>query len=163
MRHLRLHLLSATSALTGPSSAADIRDLISVEDVMEELGYGPNGGLVYCMEYVLPLKTAQPMHRKLIIALGADTWFRTLTGCKICSRNIVTTITSSSTAQVPCGVAVFSFPHASILTLLHVDYAGQIELYSHLPVMKQLCEALKDWGFAICGVYLVRQRQRRTR
>lgn len=29
----------------------DIRDLISVEDVMEELGYGPNGGLVYCMEY----------------------------------------------------------------------------------------------------------------
>jgi GPN-loop GTPase len=28
----------------------DIRDLISVEDVMEELGYGPNGGLVYCME-----------------------------------------------------------------------------------------------------------------
>lgn len=31
---------------------ADIRDLISVEDVMEELGYGPNGGLVYCMECV---------------------------------------------------------------------------------------------------------------
>jgi hypothetical protein len=30
----------------------DIRDLISLEDVMEELGYGPNGGLVYCMEYV---------------------------------------------------------------------------------------------------------------
>jgi hypothetical protein len=30
----------------------DIRDLISVEDVMEELGYGPNGGLVYCMECV---------------------------------------------------------------------------------------------------------------
>lgn len=28
----------------------DIRDLISIEDVMEELGYGPNGGLVYCME-----------------------------------------------------------------------------------------------------------------
>ena len=30
----------------------DIRDLISVEDVMEELGYGPNGGLIYCMEWV---------------------------------------------------------------------------------------------------------------
>jgi GPN-loop GTPase len=28
----------------------DIRDLISLEDVMEELGYGPNGGLVYCFE-----------------------------------------------------------------------------------------------------------------
>lgn len=30
---------------------ADIRELISLEDVMEELGLGPNGGLIYCMEY----------------------------------------------------------------------------------------------------------------
>jgi len=30
---------------------ADIRELISLDDVMEELGLGPNGGLVYCMEY----------------------------------------------------------------------------------------------------------------
>lgn len=30
--------------------AIDIRDLISLPDVMEELGYGPNGGLVYCFE-----------------------------------------------------------------------------------------------------------------
>ena len=28
----------------------DIRDLISLPDVMSELGYGPNGGLVYCFE-----------------------------------------------------------------------------------------------------------------
>jgi len=28
----------------------DIRDLITLDDVMEELDYGPNGGLVYCME-----------------------------------------------------------------------------------------------------------------
>ncbi|EMD41067.1 hypothetical protein CERSUDRAFT_149714 [Gelatoporia subvermispora B] len=33
--------------------AIDIRDLISLPDVMEELGYGPNGGLVYCFEYLL--------------------------------------------------------------------------------------------------------------
>ncbi|TFY78177.1 hypothetical protein EWM64_g5832, partial [Hericium alpestre] len=31
----------------------DIRDLISVDDVMSELGYGPNGGLVYCFEYLM--------------------------------------------------------------------------------------------------------------
>lgn len=37
---------------------ADIRDLISVEDVMEELGYGPNGGLVYCMECVVLLASS---------------------------------------------------------------------------------------------------------
>ena len=28
----------------------DIRDLISLEDVMSELNYGPNGGLIYCFE-----------------------------------------------------------------------------------------------------------------
>ena len=28
----------------------DIKDLISLQDVMDELEYGPNGGLVYCFE-----------------------------------------------------------------------------------------------------------------
>ncbi|PON63657.1 GPN-loop GTPase [Parasponia andersonii] len=32
--------------------AFDIRELISLEDVMEELGLGPNGGLIYCMEHL---------------------------------------------------------------------------------------------------------------
>jgi hypothetical protein len=31
----------------------DIRDLITLEDVMEEMHLGPNGGLVYCMEYLI--------------------------------------------------------------------------------------------------------------
>ena len=31
----------------------NVQDLISVTEVMEELGLGPNGGLVYCMEYLL--------------------------------------------------------------------------------------------------------------
>ena len=30
--------------------AIDIKDLITLEDVMSELGYGPNGGLIYCFE-----------------------------------------------------------------------------------------------------------------
>lgn len=30
----------------------DIRDLVDLDSVMEEYGYGPNGGLVYCMEYL---------------------------------------------------------------------------------------------------------------
>ncbi|GLD91820.1 hypothetical protein PINS_up000353 [Pythium insidiosum] len=89
--------------------AFDIRDLISVEDVMEELGYGPNGGLVYCMEYLVQnLDWLQD----LLTEYSDDDYF------------------------------IFDCP-------------GQIELYSHLPVMKQLCDALKDWGFAICGVYLI--------
>jgi len=32
---------------------ADIRELISLEDVMEDLKLGPNGALMYCMEYPL--------------------------------------------------------------------------------------------------------------
>ncbi|KAJ6515964.1 GPN-loop GTPase [Mycena sanguinolenta] len=31
----------------------DIKDLVSLEDVMGELDYGPNGGLIYCFEYLL--------------------------------------------------------------------------------------------------------------
>jgi len=35
----------------------DIRDLISVEDAMDDptLKFGPNGGLVFCMEWVSPI------------------------------------------------------------------------------------------------------------
>ena len=33
--------------------AADIRELISLEDVMAEMKLGPNGGLIYCMEYLV--------------------------------------------------------------------------------------------------------------
>jgi len=48
------HLVNLDPAAS-PSSfefepAIDIKDLISLEDVMGELGYGPNGGLVYCFE-----------------------------------------------------------------------------------------------------------------
>lgn len=31
----------------------DIRDLISLDDVQEMENYGPNGGLVYCMEHLV--------------------------------------------------------------------------------------------------------------
>ena len=31
----------------------DVRELIAVDDVMEELGLGPNGALLYCMEYLV--------------------------------------------------------------------------------------------------------------
>lgn len=35
------------------AAAVDVRDLVSLERVMEEFELGPNGGLVYCMEYLL--------------------------------------------------------------------------------------------------------------
>lgn len=30
----------------------DIRDLIGIEDAVEEMKLGPNGGLVFCIEYL---------------------------------------------------------------------------------------------------------------
>jgi len=34
-------------------AAIDVRELVELEDVMEELNLGPNGALVYCMEHLL--------------------------------------------------------------------------------------------------------------
>lgn len=53
-RKLLLQILVPRFLIVCLSLFPDIRDLISLEDVMEELELGPNGGLVYCMEY--PLK-----------------------------------------------------------------------------------------------------------
>jgi hypothetical protein len=57
--YLRLSLLVFTHASYSASFGlifVDIRELISLDDVMEELGMGPNGGLIYCMEYPIVWK-----------------------------------------------------------------------------------------------------------
>ena len=89
---------------------ADIRDLISVSDVMEEetLRFGPNGGLVFCMEY---------------LAQNFD-WLE------------------EQLEEVEDDYILFDCP-------------GQIELYTHIPVMKQLLAKLHSWGFQICGIFLL--------
>ena len=59
LNHLRMakrtaHLVNLDPAASPTSfefePAIDIKDLVSLEDVMSELEYGPNGGLVYCFE-----------------------------------------------------------------------------------------------------------------
>lgn len=35
------------------------------------------------------------------------------------------------------------------------DCPGQIELYSHVPVMRSLVQSLQRWGFMVCGVYVL--------
>jgi len=51
------HLVNLDPAASSTSfeyePVIDIKDLVSLDDVMGELGYGPNGGLVYCFEYLL--------------------------------------------------------------------------------------------------------------
>lgn len=54
----------------------DIRDLVGLDEVMEDLDFGPNGGLVYCFECVAI--TMQLSYTLLMPA--ADICFRTWTG-----------------------------------------------------------------------------------
>lgn len=91
--------------------SADIRDLIQLDDAMddESLHFGPNGGLVFCMEYFAK------NFEWLIEQLGEDE---------------------------DDDYVIFDCP-------------GQIELYTHLPIMRQLVDNLEKWNFRVCGVFLV--------
>jgi len=90
----------------------DIRDLISVEDVMEEVELGPNGALVYCMEYLLQ---------------NGLSWLQE---------------------------RLDEYTDDDYLLL---DCPGQIELYTHIPVMRQLIVMLRQWGYEadMVGVFCV--------
>lgn len=90
--------------------AADIRDLISLEDAMDDddLKFGPNGGLVFCMEY---------------FAQNFD-WIE------------------SELGDYDDDYFLFDCP-------------GQIELYTHIPVMRNLVNFLQNKDFRVCGVFLL--------
>lgn len=88
----------------------DIKNLISVEDVMGELGYGPNGGLVYCFEYVsAPSARAELQGLNINIFRGrVDISHRTWTGSR---RKLVNTKTTTlSLIALVCLVSSCSSP-----------------------------------------------------
>lgn len=87
----------------------DIRDLISVDDVMELTKLGPNGGLVYAMEYLIE---NMDWFMEEIGALGEEDY------------------------------VLFDCP-------------GQLELYTHMDIMRRVISALKRTGFSLCTVCLV--------
>ncbi|KAK5947561.1 hypothetical protein PMZ80_001714 [Knufia obscura] len=90
----------------------DIRDLISLDDVMEEMSLGPNGGLIFCFEFLLQnldfLQTAiDPLSEEYLI--------------------------------------IFDLP-------------GQIELYTHIPLLPELIKFLSRAGplnISLCAAYLL--------
>lgn len=90
----------------------DVRDLIQVDDVMqaEDLDFGPNGGLVFCMEYLM-----EPD--------GLD-WLKEQLG---------------------------DYDDDHIL----FDCPGQIELYTHMDVMKRLVHHLQAMDFRVCAVFVL--------
>lgn len=48
-----------------------------------------------------------------------------------------------------------SFSNNFVNSVVQVSPSGQIELYSHLPIMRQIVNALKSWDFNICSVFLL--------
>ncbi|KAB8238890.1 ATP binding protein [Aspergillus alliaceus] len=90
----------------------DIRELITLEDVMEELGLGPNGGLIYCFEFLLQnldflSEALDPLSEEYLI--------------------------------------IFDMP-------------GQIELYTHIPLLPSLVNFLSRAGplnINLCAAYLL--------
>ncbi|KAG4120564.1 hypothetical protein ERO13_D11G151633v2 [Gossypium hirsutum] len=88
--------------------AMDIRELISLDDVMEELGFGPNGGLSYCMEH---------------LEENLDEW-----------------LAEELDNYLDDDYLVFYWP-------------GQIELFSHVPMLRNFVEHLNRKNFNVCGVY----------
>ncbi|KAF7996996.1 hypothetical protein HCN44_005273 [Aphidius gifuensis] len=88
----------------------DIRSLISVDDAMEDetYKYGPNGGLVFCMEYL---------------------------------------VANSNFLQEELDDDDDDY--------ILFDCPGQIELYTHMKVMRDLIKILEDMNFRLCSVFVV--------
>uniref|UniRef100_A0A914WR81 GPN-loop GTPase 3 n=1 Tax=Plectus sambesii TaxID=2011161 RepID=A0A914WR81_9BILA len=110
--HRLIHVVNLDPAaeVFNYNCAADVRDLICLDDVMEDedLHLGPNGGLVYCMEY---------------LAQNLD-WLHDQLG------------------EVEDDYFLFDCP-------------GQVELYTHLPVMRKLVDALQSWDYKVCATFLL--------
>ena len=95
----------------------DVRDLIGVDDVMEdaEIKLGPNGGLVFCWEYLMD---NTDWLEEQINAGTAD-------GVEIDDDYIL------------------------------FDCPGQIELYTHMKVVRRFVDLLQSWNFRVCAVFLI--------
>lgn len=118
IQHLRNNRRSAIYVNLDPAATdfvyqpdVDIKDLISLDDVMEEMGLGPNGGLIYCFEFLLenldfltePLETVSEDY------------------------------------------------------LIIIDMPGQIELYTHVPIVPALVKHLSrgSMNINLCAAYLL--------
>lgn len=89
----------------------DIKDLITLEDVMEELHLGPNGGLIYCFEFLLD------------------------------NLDFLTDPLETVTDEY----------------LIIIDMPGQIELYTHVPIVPNLIKHLTrgSLNISMCAAYLL--------
>lgn len=136
IQHLRLNKRSCFYVNLDPAAEdfsyepdLDIKDLISVEDVMDEMGLGPNGGLIYCFEYaIVDAETS----------CADDGQFRFL----LENLDFLTEAIDPLTEEY----------------LIIIDMPGQIELYTHIPVVPALVKHLTRTGALnvnLCATYLL--------
>jgi len=111
LREVKVVNLDPAAEAVHYTACCDVRDLITLEDAMEadQLDYGPNGGLVFCMEYLLD---QMDDFRDLIDAEGDDDY-------------------------------------------ILFDCPGQIELYTHMDLMKNFIAHLHAWNFRVCAVFMI--------
>ena len=100
--------------------------MVTLQEVMEQMELGPNGGLLYCMELrfsrlFIPNQLIPRMLRYLLENMDS---FKEELG---------------------------DFTDDYLI----IDCPGQIELFSHIPVMKKFIEELKSIGYTVCCVYLL--------
>lgn len=116
--HLRANRRSAIYINLDPAATSfvyepdiDIKELISLEDVMEEMGLGPNGGLIYCFEFLLE------------------------------NLDFITDQLETVTEEY----------------LIIIDMPGQIELYTHVPIVPALVKHLSRGSLNVqmCAAYLL--------
>lgn len=107
----RAHIVNLDPAAepTDYEFTIDIRDLVSLQDVMEEMDYGPNGALIYCFEYLME---------------NLD-WL------------------DEEIGDYNDEYLIFDCP-------------GQIELYTHIPVLPNIVKHLtQHLNFNLCATYLL--------
>ncbi|KAH6606412.1 hypothetical protein Trco_005565 [Trichoderma cornu-damae] len=117
--HLQLNRRSAFYINLDPAAESfehqpdlDIKELISLKDAMEEVGLGPNGGLIYCFEFLME------------------------------NLDWLTEALDSLTEEY----------------LVIIDMPGQIELYTHIPILPALVKFLTQSGaldMRLAAVYLL--------
>ncbi|KAF6839875.1 ATP binding protein [Colletotrichum musicola] len=117
--HLNLNRRSAFYVNLDPAAESfehapdlDIKDLISLHDAMEEVGLGPNGGLIYCFEFLME------------------------------NLDFLTEALDNLTEEY----------------LIIFDMPGQIELYTHIPILPALARFLSQPGsldIRLCAAYLL--------
>jgi GPN-loop GTPase len=114
----------------------DIRDLIQLDDAMEdeELHYGPNGGLIFCLEFLM--NNEEWLRGKLRFVMKYFKLIFNVTEDQLCGGE------ETEDADPDDDYVIFDMP-------------GQLELYTHLDMGKKLVKLLESWNFRVCGVFLI--------